>query len=455
MNTTDTSKNAAETPGAKLFFVTSLVLLVLTFLMLVGRPAFLATHVLTGHGLTWLLLLLLGPGLTGVFGLVYWAIPKAFGTPLYSKKIVVLHYGFHLFGTLLALVSVVWTAFARAEMGMTFIACGALALGINLAGTFRTPSKPDVASAYLAASVLWLIIAAFVGLPFIAEPPLALLVGTHWGAGWLVLAIAGVAINAPMGLALRVTPAALGISQAKSGPAWYALFLSNGSLAWMFPAMTFATPGFLLLCALIYGVGTLIYLATYFSILQQRAQPALAWDAKILLTAFSLVPVAAAFLVLSAWERFAVPVVQEAPGGLAGAEAVTRPGSLPLEFLPVDGAVVLTSLLAVAVPAIVALGFQLLRLDCVRPALDTTIPLRTRLSDQVLFAAFFNYAAGVLLVIPAAWVGIEQMLSLGSLFLLVGSLGFLGNIFFASSRKILNEPGSSQHDSPSHALAAP
>jgi hypothetical protein len=430
-NTPPTSSDTPEGAGAKLFFVTFLAGLVLAFLMLAGRPEFLATPLLTGHGLSWLVLLLLGAGLSGASGLIYWSVPKVFGAPLYSEKIVFLHYGFHVAGTLLALASILRPGFARGEMGMTFIACGALALGVNLVGTFRAPAKPDVASAHLAASVLWLLLAAFLGVPFVSEPALAILQGTQWGAAWLILALAGVLMNVPMGLALRATPAAMGITDPKTDAAWYGLFLTNGALAWMFSATTFGMTGFLLLCAAVYLAGLVINYGAYHAVLARRTTRGLPWDTKILLTSFVVAPVAAGVLMFAAWERFSAPVPEEIPGVVPVVEEEVA-GPLPVEYQPVDGALVLLALLAVAIPAMVALGFQILRTG--RREHGTDQALRIRLGDQILLASFFNYATGVLLVIPGAWAAITPMLGLGSLFLVVGAAGFLGNFVFLTSR---------------------
>ncbi len=439
---TTASADAPESLGAKWFFFTSLVFLLLGSLMLAGRPGFLMNPVLTGHGLSWLLLLLFGCGLPGIFGVVYWAIPKVFATPLYSEKFVFLHYGFHFTGFLLVLASVIWPGFGRGDMGMTFIACGALALGINLARTFHLPSKPDVASAFLASSVLWLLVVALLGVPFSEKAPLQALDGTGWSAGWLVLALTGVLINLPMGIALRVTPFAFGSRVTRSGTAWYALAFSNAALAWMFSATVFGPPSFLFFCASVYLVGVLLYFARYFSILQNRTVRVLPWDGKILLTSFSLVPVAACLFLYSAWlhiQAAAVPAQEELAAALPVVEeAETAAGVLPLEFFPVDGALVLICVLGIAVPAIVALGFGLVRIEKGHHASATAaFSLRTRLAEQILLAAYFNYASGVLLIIPGAWLAIEQMLGLGSLFLVMGAAGFLGNAIFASRSKPL------------------
>jgi|GEM_PF-2117364 len=435
MNTTPNAPlpDAPQGIGGKGFFVTSLIFLVLACAMLAGRPDFLLTPTLTKHGVAWFMLAFFGCGLCGVFGVVYWAVPKVFGAPLYSEKIVFLHYGFHLAGTLMALLALVWPSGARSDMAMTFIACGAIAMGINILGTFMRPAKPDVASAFLATSVLWLLIVALGGLPFLGEPPVKGMPAPQWISAWMLLAITGVALNLPMGLALRLTPAVLGVKGDRPGSAWYALVFSNAGLAWMFAAAAYGTHGFLVVCAVVYAVGVLLYFARYFAMLQKRSMRVLPWDTKIVLTSVSLVPVAAGLLVWAAWLRIPAPVV-EAPAGAVvpplppPAEPAT--GALPLEFLPVDAAMVLICLLCVAVPMIVALAFSLQRLSWS----EAGGGFRGKLAEQILLAAYFNFMAGALLVVPGAWFGIGQMLGLGTLFLLVGSLGFLGNYFFAEGK---------------------
>ncbi|MEX1118162.1 MAG: hypothetical protein WEB60_05140 [Terrimicrobiaceae bacterium] len=438
MNTNTPNPKPSESGlGAKTFLVTSLVFLVLASLMLAGRPNFLLTPVLTGHGLSWITLLLFGCGLSGIFGLVYMAFPKVFDIPLYSEKFVFLHYGFHLLGTLLALMTVLWPDFPRADMGATFLACGALVFVVNLSLTFRKAARPDLGRVCLSASMVWLLIMTFLGLPFTKEAPLVSLQGTDWSAAWLVFSFAGVVINTLMGLTIRILPRAMGLAETKNPFVWYALIFCNAGVAWMFPAITFRSPGFLILCGAIYLIGAVLYLLGFLVALQ-RSQ-SLPWDGKILLTSFSLIPVAACLLVFSAVKRLAPAVVPDP--ALAPDPALTEAavvGPLPVEFLPVDGAVFLLSALAVMVPIVVALLFQYLRIER-DVTLDSPTP-KSRLSDLILLASYFNYATGVLLVVPGAWVGIERIVSLGTLFLLVGSFGFLGNYLFSSSRRQLPTP---------------
>ena len=434
-DTTDL-QSPAESAGAesKLFLVTSLVFLALACLMLAGRPGFLLTPVLTGHGFSWLLLMLYGCGLSGIFGLVYRAFPKIFDVPLLSAKFVYLHYGFHIAGTLMAIASVLWSDAQRAQMATTFLAAGALIFVINLGGAFRNPSRPDVGRAYLAASMVWLVIMAFLGLPFAPEAPLPSLRGTDWSAAWLVFCFAGVVLNTLMGLSLRVAPKSLNIPEARSGTSWYALIFSNAGLAWMFPAIAFRSMGFLILCSSLYLVGTLLYLAAFLSQIQSRPKTSLPWDAKILVTSFWTVPVLACLLLVAAKARM-IPAVAPVEGALPPPEPT---GPLPVDFLPVDGALLLTTILAVMAPSVVALAFQFIRMD--KPA--TSDPAsRERLPELILLAAYFNYATGVLLVIPGAWAGIDRIVSLGTIFLLVGTLGFLGNFFYSQSAKRQKNPG--------------
>lgn len=430
MNTHPENHTATETGrGAGIFLVTSLIFLALASLMMVGRPSYLLTPVLTGHGLSWLMLILFGCGLSGVFGLVYRAFPKAFGVPLYSEKFVMLHYGFHMAGTLLALVSVIRPDFPRSEMGATFLACGAVVFIINISLTLRSPSQPDAGRAYLAASMVWLLIMSFLGLPFKAEAPISYLGGTDWSAAWLVFSFAGVVLNTLMGLATRIMPATLGLPPARTGTIWYALIFTNAGLAWMFPAITFRSMGFLFLCAALYLLGAFLYLAGFLGQLNRLPSRVLPWDTKMLVASFSLLPVAAGLLLLSAWERMA-----PTPPTAEGIPVPEPTGPLPVEFMPVDGALALTAALAIMVPTIAALMFQFIRMERGTPE---TAPPRDRLSELILLASYFNYATGVLLVVPAAWAGIEKIVSLGTLFLLVGALGFLGNYFFSAPRRPL------------------
>lgn len=465
MNSSPTIQ-AAETSdaptgkGARLFAVASLLFLVVACLMLAGRPTFLLTPILTGHGLSWLSLLLYGCGLSGIFGAIYWALPRVYGIPLYSEKFVFLHFGFHLAGTLLVIMGIVVPQFPQAAMGPTFLGCGALIFAVNLGGTFRTLVRPDVSSAYLTATVVWVLIMVFLGLPFAKTAPLPLLEGTDWSAAWLVFSLAGVFLNAVMGLALRVSPHALGIPFLKTDTAWYALALTNAGLAWLFAAVAFGPMLFVIFCAVVYLAGVFVYLAEFHGILRRRISHLLVWDSKILLTGLWLLPVAVGLLIFAAWQRMELAAARlaEAAAGVAAVvpeevEEVAA-GPLPVEFLPVDGALFLTVVLGVMVPGVVALFFQLIRLQHGLPSEEEKLPLRARLSSQILLASFFNYATGVLMVIPGAWAGIDRILGLGTLFLLVGALGFVGNFFFSLNQRPLAEETEANAEDPTAGEAA-
>jgi hypothetical protein len=368
-----------------------------------------------------------------------------YGISLYSEKFVFLHYGFHVAGTVLVLLGVVWPQFPQAAMGATFLGCGALIFAVNVGGTFRSLVRPDVASAYLTATVVWLLVMAFLGLPFAKIAPLPMLEGRDWSAAWLVFSVAGVFLNGLMGLALRVSPHALGVPLLKTDTAWYALAFTNAGLAWLFGAVAFGPMPFVIFCAVVYLAGIFIYLAEFHGILRRRASHLLVWDAKILLTGFWLLPVAVGFLIWAAWRRMelaAIAVAEAAAAAASGVAAVPEEieapaGPLPVEFLPVDGALFLTVVIGVALPGLVALMFQLIRLQNGLPTEEENLPLRARLSSQILLASYFNYATGVLMVVPGAWAGIEKIVALGTLFLLVGVLGFLGNYFFSLGQRPL------------------
>lgn len=429
-----TTASAPRSPGAAAFLVTSLAALVLAMLMLAGRPAFLLTPVLTAHGLAWLEWIVFGCAFSGFFGVAYDALPRSFGIPLFSEKMALLHFGFHLTGLLLVIFGLFGEGFSQAGMGPTFLACGVVVFVVNVAGSLKNMPRPDAAAAFLCATCLWLVITAFLGVPFAAEPPLKVFPTFGWSAGWLVLAVAGVVINGILGLALRVTPLALGMESKRSAAPWWALVFMNAGLAWLFAAVSLAPMPFVIFCAAIYLAGALIYLGAMPAMLRTGTTNPLVWDAKILVAAACMIPVAIGLLSLAASERLAIAPVD--PAAIEPVVDAAVKGPLPFNFLAVDGAAVLTVLLGVSVPAIIALIFQLLRIENGLPASEESGGFRARLANQILLAAFFNYAIGVLMVVPASWIGIEQIVSLGSLFLLVGAAGFLGNYLFLSKRSL-------------------
>ncbi len=437
MNATNPIDSAAPTPvpqgaGAKAFLVTSLVFLVLGMLMLAGRPGFLLSTTLTGHGLTWIELVLLGFALPAAFGASYLAVPRAFRIPLFSEKFVFLHLAFQVAGTVLVLAGAIFPGLQQAAMGPTFLASGAVVFAVNIGCSFRALKVPDPGAAFVVTGSLWLVISTLLGVPFAKTPPLAIFPpDAGWSAAWLMLMTAGVAGNIALGLAVRVGMTSLGVTGLHPSPAWYTLALGNTGLAWLFAALAFGPMTFVLFCAAVCLVAAVIFFAQYCALLQHRSTGALGWDARMLFSAFCLLPVAVALLGFGAWERMNIPPPAPAAPGVPAVVEEAVAGPLPVDFLPVDGAAMLTLLLGVVVPALVGLTFQLIRLDPRRSAADS---FQERLAGQILLASFFNYAVGVLMVIPGAWVGIEKIVGLGTLFLLVGAGGFLGNYFYASGR---------------------
>lgn len=423
MTTIEATRNGAPVTGALTFAVTSLVFLAIASLMLAGRPGFLLGETLTGHGEVWILLLVYGFALPAVFAAVYWALPSAFGLPLFSNQAVFLHYGFHLAGLMVALILPFVPDLPQAGMAATFIACGGIVFIVNASMTLTRMERPDVASAYLSTVMVWLAVVVFLGLPFAKEPPLPLFAGTQWTAGWMVFLVAGVLFNTLLGLALRVTPSALGAKPRRSAAAWYALAILNAGVAWMFGATTFGPLPFLLLCTTIFLAGSLIYLADFWGLLQSRPdRGTLAWEAKILLAAVWMVPTSGLLLMLNAWERLGLKA--EAVVDPAAAEGLAEiAGPVPVSVAAMDWTVALAALLATAVPGLVAILFQLQK---IRPAAAPSPGVRERVAGSLLLAAFFNYAVGAGLLVVGAWGAEEQMLGLGAVFLVVGTLGFLG-----------------------------
>lgn len=426
-NTQHPASNAALS-GARAFLLLSPLFLFLASGMLAARPGFLAQRELTGHGVAWLTLLILGCGLSGAFGLVYGALLSGFGTRRPPALTIWLHLLLHVAGILLSLLGAVRPAWDRFGLGPILLSAGGAVFLFNVGRGFFRPQAPDVSEAFLLASALWMVILIFAGVPFAASPPPGLLIGSMWGAGWLILALGGVLFNLPLGLALRTLPLLSHTKKRSSILMWSTLVLLNIGVAWSAAAATYRLPGFLTGCALIALLGALCALGAFVSVLPGRDQGRLSWSARMLAASTAAAPLSFALLAYSAWHRLALAAA-------AAPETTTEPAvetaiTLPLSFLPSDAAATLVGLFAVGIPAILAVALQLIRIQ--RSEKDPLSPLR----ERFLLAAYFNYATGVLLIIPSAWAGIEQPIALGSLFLVVSSLAFLG-IFVTRKSKTL------------------
>ena len=423
-------------PGTLCFVTTALICLATGMLTLAVQPGFLLADRLTGPAPAWMILMLCGFGLSAVYGTVYWALPAAFSLSLPGGPAVFLHYGFHLAGLVLVLLAAVFPGLPQAAMGIIFLACGGVIFVVNTGLSLRGLSHPDAASGFLTAVLVWLVTALFLGLPFAATTPLPLLKEYDWEVGWLVLVVAGVLINTVLGLALRLTSSGVGVSSA----GWYALALTNLAIAWMFPAVTYGPLPGVMVCAGILLVGLLVCLGVVHGQLHQRVDGTLGWDERIQVTALWMAPVSCALLMLAVWERLQLlsPAPDEALAEVAAAEEAVGPSAWAL--LPMDWSAGLSALLAVAAPGLVALVFQLLKRGRPADVLLAETPVRERLAEHLLLASFFNYAVGAGMLMLGAWAASEKIVSLGAIFLVVGSLGFVGNFFHGLSRPASRQP---------------
>ena len=415
METTNPNIPTDAVKGPLAFTIASLVFLCLSAVWLALNPSLLAQPKISPESSAWVYLAVYGFALTGFYGLVYRSVPILFGVPLYGPQMVVLHLVFHLVGLLILLPAVFYPDLPQGVMGQTFLACGAVTFIVNIASSFKREERPNVPAAFIATSLLWLGIMIIVGIPFSKTPLIAFFSGTDWSPATLALCLAGAVLNAIFGVALGTTRLRIGSTVESTNTPWFAFVLINSGAAWLFAATAFGPPEFILFCAALYLLGVLVYLARFTAILQHREDESLEWDTKILYTALWMIPVSLALFGYAVWMRH---LQKDAP-------------------LQLEAASLLALVLGVCVPGIVALIYltsSLLRGD----ERGENAPLDVRLSAQILLAAFFNYAVGVLMIIPGAWLGIEKMLGLGTLFLTVGSIGFLGN-FLRSLRPKTSE----------------
>lgn len=404
MKTTNPNLSADAHKGPLAFIAASLVFLCLLAAWLALNPSLLTEPKISPQSSAWVYLAIYGFALSGFYGLVYRSVPLVLGMPLYSPQFVILHLVFHIVGLLILIPSAFYPDLPQGVMGQTFMACGAVTFIVNIAGSFKREDRPDAAAAFIATSLLWLGIMIVIGIPFSKTPLIAFFASTDWSPATIVLCLGGVVLNAIFGLALRVTALRLGSREERANTPWFALALINSGAAWLFAATAFGPSEFILLCASIYLAGVLVYLVRFTSILQQRADEGLEWDGKILNVALWMIPVSLVLFGYAVWTRY-----------------VQKDASLQL-----DASALLAVVLGVCVPGLAALFYQtssLLRGD----ERGSDAPMDVRLSAQILLAAFFNYAVGVMMIVPGAWLGIEKMLGLGTLFLTVGSVGFLVN----------------------------
>lgn len=398
--------------AASSFLALSLLFLGASTLWIAIQPSLFLDPANANASRAWLYLTLYGFLLPATFGLVYRAIPMAYDAPLLSENLIPLHLALHMFGFGIVIAHAINPDIVSPAMGVTFLAFGVGLFLLNTGYALNKRGLAEPSSAFVAASLVWLAISSVLGLPLSKNPAFASLQDSQWSAATLELSLLGFVTNAILGLALRFTSMRLANDPPRTDSSWFALFITNAGLAWLFGAITYGPAIYALLCAAIYLVGLLVYLARYMAITQQRRVEVLDWDTKLLLTALWVLPAAALLAAWSAWIRMGNP--EQPPAGL-------------------DTATALTAILAAATPALIALFYQS---EAILRGFKPDEPTaHLRLSSQILLASFFNYATGVCLLLGGAGVVSEKMTALGALFTLVGVLGFTGNLIFLGKEK--------------------
>lgn len=406
-------KNESQVPkGSMSFLVMALIFLCASTIWIAFKPTLFLESEMSVSVRAWTYLTLYGFVMPAVFGLIYRALPMAYGAPLLSENLVLLHFGCHMFGFGILFAHALHPDTVQSGMGVLFVACGVVVFLINAGAALQKRGLAEPSSAFLAVSLLWLSISSLLGLPLSQEPTFAALKDTQWSAAALELCLLGFVMNAILGLALRLTSMRLANDPPQTNSSWFALYITNGGLAWLFGAITYGPAGYVLACLGVYFAGLLIFIARHMAITQERRVEILDWDTKMLVTAIWILPVGTLLGGWSAWIRMGNP--DQPPVGL-------------------DTATVLTAILGVAVPALVALLYQS---EAILRGFNPNEPTaHLRLSSQILLAAFFNYATGVCLLLGGAGVGAEKMTALGALFTLVGVFGFTGNLVFLGKEK--------------------
>ena len=412
----NTEPNSASTPlsprAAVSFLIMSLLFLCASALWIAIKPSLFLEAGITPSARAWTYLTLYGFVLPAVFGLIYRALPLAYEAPLLSENLIPLHLAVHMFGFGIIFAHALHPETVQPGMGVTFLVCGVVIFVINTGAALQKRGLAEPSSAFIAASLLWLAISSLLGLPLSGEPVFAALKDTQWSAATLALGLLGFVMNAILGMALRLTSLRLANDPPRTETSWFALWFTNGGLAWLFGAITYGPASYVLFCAGVYLVGLLIFLARFMAITQQRRVEILDWDTKILVTALSVLPAVALLAGWAAWIRMGNP--EQPPTGL-------------------DTATALTAILGVAAPALIALLYQS---EAILRGFHPDEPTaHLRLTSQILLASFFNYATGVCLLLGGAGVASEKMTSLGALFTLVGVIGFTGNLVFLSKEK--------------------
>jgi hypothetical protein len=394
------------------FLIMAMIFLCASTIWIAFKPSLFLEGNVTDSMRAWTCLMLYGFILPAVFGLVYRALPMAYTAALLGENLILLHLGCHMFGFGIFFAHALHPEMVQSGMGMVFLGCGVMAFLINIGAALQKRGLSEPSSAFLAAALLWLAVSSLVAMPLSSEPTFAALKDTQWSAATLQLCLLGFVMNAILGMALRLTSLRLANDPPQTNSSWFAFYITNGGLAWLFGAIAYGPAGYVMICLGVYLAGLLIFIMRHAVITQERRVEVLDSDTKMLVSAIWVLPIVTILAGLSAWIRMGNP--EQQPFGL-------------------DIVTVLTAILGVAVPALVALFYQS---EAILRGFHPDEPTaHLRLSSQILLASFFNYATGVCLLLGGAGVGSEKMTTLGAIFTLVGVFGFTGNLVFLGKEK--------------------
>ncbi len=413
MLTPDTSNLSPETRAVlsvsdgkapRRFLTLALLSLAASSLWLAARPELLLEAKPGAHLLGWLYLLVVGFFFSAGFAAFYSVAPAAFQTRLFRG---VMAHGHFLAHVLCVLFLIPLFFFSGAEWLKHFwpvLYAIPLIFVLPLVWALQSGKRGGAALAFLRAAGFWLVVvfAAAILLtvnhfsPFVREG--------QWIAATLQILIAGVFGNLILGTLLALVAPPSGDGRPLPGRAWMGFLAINLGVALLFHAMALGPRALIVGCAAVFLAGVLLITLEIYSLQRRAVLPAMDSPMKFLFIAVLLI----------------IPSVSIGVAGLWGAEL------LPDTSQAIQNSGVLAALLGVVALAAIGLIDKLLPLlpGASQPQAAEGLA-KNPLMPQIQVAGYINDLVGVCLMVPGILIGSERVVSLGTLFFVMGVVGFL------------------------------
>lgn len=224
-------------------------------------------------------LVVLGFALSICIGAMYQLVPVALEVPLFSPRMAVLHTAFHVLGVVAMVTALFAWEMRGVATGGGLVLIGVLMFAFNIAKTLGRVRRFNVVAAFVATTVLWMLLTTGLGMTMALGKFVRLLPGDPmaWLQAHAHLGILGIFINLIIGISLKLVPM-FTLAEWREGRRAHWIFgLVNGGLACLAPALASRWQPGIALAASAIVLGISLHAFELVVILRMRRRSDLDW----------------------------------------------------------------------------------------------------------------------------------------------------------------------------------